>query len=348
MFIQTTNQKSFNQLQNDWHPIAIAAVTLPGTMQSITLLGQSLVLWCDDNNNFHLWLDQCPHRGMKLSLGTIQENQLVCPYHGWRFKPSGKCSYIPSLPQLLEDNLKGCVRQFKLLVKYGLIWGCLGEPVGDIFPYPEFDEKSRRIVFCGPYDLAASGPRIIENFLDMSHFPFVHEGILGDQSKMDIPDYQVEAFSDDIYGEGIRATKCFSWQPKASKKSDQPELVEYAYRVVHPFSAILNKQSSGQSSTSDGLADAISLHLQPVEPTITRAWIIMALNDFEHSEQELREFQDLIFLQDKSIVEHQEPKLLPLNPDAEVSVVSDRLSIAYRKYLKTNNLQYGVINHLAL
>src|SRR5256885_16533311 len=32
---------------------------------------------------------------------------------------------------------------------------------------------------CGPYDVAASAPRIIENFLDMSHFGFVHEGWLG-------------------------------------------------------------------------------------------------------------------------------------------------------------------------
>ena len=342
------NSHSFDQLQNDWHPIAIAEKTLKNSLQSITLLGQSLVLWCDTEGNLHLWLDQCPHRGMKLSLGTIQENQLVCPYHGWRFKTSGKCSFIPSLPQLLDENLKGKVQQFQVQVKYGLIWGCLGNPVSEIFPYPEFEETNRRIIFCGPYDLTASGPRIIENFLDMSHFPFVHEGTLGDKSKMEIPDYHVEEFSDDIYGEGVRAKKCFSWQPKASKKSDQPELVEYAYRVVHPFSAILNKKSSAQDKNAVGLGDAISIHLQPIQPTVTRVWIVMVLNDFEHSEQELREFQDLIFLQDQSIVENQQPKLLPLQPDAEVSVVSDRLSIAYRKYLKTNNLQYGVINPSAL
>ncbi|WP_108646872.1 aromatic ring-hydroxylating oxygenase subunit alpha [Polynucleobacter rarus] len=334
----------FDQLQNDWHPIAIESTLLINVLTPITLLGQSLVLWRDEQQQFHLWLDQCPHRGMKLSLGTIENNHLICPYHGWQFNTTGKCSFIPALPHLLDANLKAQVKKFQVQVKYGLVWACLGDPASDLFLFPEFDITKRRIVFCGPYDINTSGPRIIENFLDMAHFPFVHEGTLGDKNHMDILDYLVEEFSDDIYGHVVRATQCFSWQPQSSKKSDQAELIEYAYRVVHPFSAILNKKNNDSKSNPGGLDDAISLHLQPIEPTTTRAWIIMALRDFEHSDQELREFQDFIFLQDKSILENQIPKLLPLQPETEVSVVSDRLSIAYRKYLRTNNLQYGVMN----
>ena len=43
----------------------------------------------------------------------------------------------------------------------------------------------------GPYTLQAAGPRIIENFLDVSHLMFVHEGLLGDSEFAEIKDYQV-------------------------------------------------------------------------------------------------------------------------------------------------------------
>jgi phenylpropionate dioxygenase-like ring-hydroxylating dioxygenase large terminal subunit len=56
----------------------------------------------------------------------------------------------------------------------------------------------------------------------------------------------------------------------------------------------------------------------------------------------MRAFQDTIFLQDKPILESQHPARLPLTPGAEVSVLCDRMSLAYRSYLKQQDLQYGV------
>ena len=89
--------------------------------------------------------------------------------------------------------------------------------------------------------------------------------------------------------------------------------------------------------------EAISLHLQPVSETVTRAWIILAMTNFQSTDEELRSFQDTIFLQDKPIVENQIPLRLPLVPGAEVSISADRMSTAYRRYLKTQGLRYGVV-----
>lgn len=36
-----------------------------------------------------------------------------------------------------------------------------------------------RRVLSGPFDVATSAPRVVENFLDTAHFGFVHEGFLG-------------------------------------------------------------------------------------------------------------------------------------------------------------------------
>ena len=46
-----------------------------------------------------------------------------------------------------------------------------------------YDDPNLRKVLCGPYHVHASGPRIVENFLDMAHFAYVHTGILGEPAR---------------------------------------------------------------------------------------------------------------------------------------------------------------------
>jgi phenylpropionate dioxygenase-like ring-hydroxylating dioxygenase large terminal subunit len=221
---------------------------------------------------------------------------------------------------------------------YGLAWVCLGTPGGNAPPrFPEFADPALRKVWCGHYDVQSSAPRIVENFLDMAHFAFVHEGILGEQQHAAIPDYTVENFDDAEYGAGVRASRCRAWQPQASQAATAGGDIDYTYRVVRPLTAILTKQAPG------ALREAIALLLQPLTETSTRVRIILALDDFNASDDALRAFQDTIFLQDQPILESQQPARLPLTPGAEVSVACDRMSLAYRAYLKQQNLHYGVI-----
>ncbi len=96
---------------------------------------------------------------------------------------------------------------------------------------------------------------------------------------------------------------------------------------MRPLTAILTKLPESQQ----GFREAISLHVQPVEEEVSRVWMILALTNFAQAEQELRAFQDRIFLQDKPILENQVPKRLPLDPGAELPVRCDRMSLAYRR-----------------
>ncbi|CAN7436716.1 aromatic ring-hydroxylating dioxygenase subunit alpha [Pseudoduganella sp. LjRoot289] len=327
-------------LYNDWHPVASAGTIGAGAIVRAQLLDLPLALWRDSGGQAHAWEDRCPHRGTRLSLGTQQGDTLRCAYHGWRFGLSGRCKHIPALPELAEANLKAQVATFAVQERYGLLWACLGTPSGAVPPFPEFSDARLRKVLCGPYDVQAAGPRIVENFLDMAHFAFVHEGILGEQERAAIASYTVEQFDDDLYGKGVRAIQCRAWQPQASKEAAAGSDVEYTYRVVRPLSAILTKLPAD----ANGLpSDAIGLHVQPLTETTSRVWITLALNDFTSSDDELRHFQDTIFLQDLPIVESQQPQRMPLTPGAEVSVACDRMSLAYRSYLKAQDLRYGVI-----
>jgi phenylpropionate dioxygenase-like ring-hydroxylating dioxygenase large terminal subunit len=325
-------------LLNDWHPVALSEqITAEGSgapMLATDLLETRVLLWRDSSGVLHAWEDRCPHRGTRLSMGALHNDTLRCAYHGWSFGKQGRCIHIPALP---DAPLKAQVAAYHVQEQYGLVWVCLGTPTHAGPPaFPEFADPLLRKVCCGPYDVQSSAPRIVENFLDMSHFAFVHEGILGDQQHPQIPDCVVEQFEDAEYGSGIWARQCYAYQPQASKSAAGASQIEYTYRVMRPLSAILTKNPPGQ------LREAIALFTQPLSETATRVWIIMALNDFSSSQQALREFQDTIFLQDKPILESQYPVRLPLQPGAEVSVQSDRMSLAYRSYLKQQDLQYGV------
>ncbi|MSQ71686.1 MAG: aromatic ring-hydroxylating dioxygenase subunit alpha [Betaproteobacteria bacterium] len=223
--------------------------------------------------------------------------------------------------------------------RYGLVWVCLGEPAQDVLAFPEFDDPRYQKVVCGPYGVRASGPRIVENFLDMAHLPFVHAGILGDESYSEVLEYNAEA---GVQGEGPVSANCLFWQPKPTAVAEGASDVRYTFRVLRPFSAVLTKVLSNVSEASGGHGLSILLSVQPVEPAFSIVWILYAVTDHAKSDAALRARQELVFMQDKPILENQLPALLPLAPQAELSVRSDRLSLAYRRYLREQGLRFGV------
>lgn len=331
---------------DDWHPVAIASQIVQGAITPTRLLELPLALWRDSAGQVHAWEDRCPHRGTPFSLGAVDGDSVRCAYHGWRFASDGRCTRIPALPALGEGALKGRATTFAVQERHGLVWVCLGTPRSCVVAFPEGDDAGLRKVWCGPYDVRSSAARIVDNFLDIAHFAFVHEGILGAQDQAAVADYTVETFDEPQYGQGIRTTPCRAWQPQASRAAAGGADIEYGYRVVRPLCAVLTKRSvvSDVSGVSGGgQRDAIGLFLHPVSETHTRVWFILALSDHASSDDALRQFQDALFLQDLPILESQRPQRLPLTPGAEVSVVSDRMSLAYRGYLKQQRLRYGVL-----
>jgi phenylpropionate dioxygenase-like ring-hydroxylating dioxygenase large terminal subunit len=325
-------------LLDDWHPVAASASLATGSSAAVKLLGRELVVWRTADGVAHAAADRCPHRGTRLSIGRVDGAELVCAYHGWRFAPGGRCVRIPAHPGLAAPE-SARLELHNACESYGLVWACAGEPRGDVPPFPEYADERLRKVVCGPYAVQTSGPRIVENFLDMAHFPFVHAGILGEEPRDEVRDYQVDRFDAGDGGEGVRATGCFFWQPQTNSLAHGGCDVEYTYRVVRPLTAILTKVPDSGAA----FHEAISLHVQPVAEESSIAWMVLALTNFEQAEETLRAFQDRIFLQDQPILENQVPKRLPLLRRVEIPVRADRLSLAYRDYLRKSGLRHGVI-----
>ncbi len=330
-------------LINDWHPVAETAALTPGKVLAAKLMGHELAIWRSADGTVRIWEDRCPHRGARFSIGRIENDGVTCAYHGWRFAADGQCVHLPAQPDFKPSaNMKA--RAYHARERYGLVWACIGDPASgqthDLLPFPEYDDANLRKVLCGPYDVACSGPRIVENFLDMAHFGFVHSGILGDTDHTAMRNYKVSEFDDGAGNKGVLATQCFAWQQQTNSLSHGGSDVEYTYRVVRPLTAILTKLPEKQAD----FREAISLHIQPVTEESSRAWIILAMTNFVQTDDELRGFQDRIFLQDQPIVENQVPLKLPLARDAEIHMGWDRMSVAYRRYLVERGMDYGVIH----
>ena len=326
-------------LVDDWHPVADAIELSGGGPVAARLLGHDLALWRSSAGTLQAWEDRCPHRGTRLSIGRVSGDTLTCAYHGWRFAADGRCLHVPSQPDAKAPP-DACAKAFRIEEHYGLIWVCLGDSERAVLPFPEYADPRLRKVLCGPYDVASSGPRIVENFLDMAHFAFVHAGILGEPSRAAVRDCHVEAWNDGAGGEGIIATECFAFQPQTNSLAHGGSEVEYTYRVVRPLTAILTKVPEVQQ----GFREAISLHVQPLEEETSRVWMILAMTDFTSTDAQLRSFQDRIFLQDKPILENQVPRRLPLVAGTELPVRSDRMSMAYRRFLRASGLRFGVVS----
>jgi phenylpropionate dioxygenase-like ring-hydroxylating dioxygenase large terminal subunit len=87
--------------------------------------------------------------------------------------------------------------------------------------------------------------------------------------------------------------------------------------------------------------DVIALFVQPVDPALSIAHPFMLVIDETSTDAQLIAFQQMIFLQDKIVLENQRPSLLPLQPGKETPTRADLSSVLYRRWLKEKGLVYG-------
>jgi len=314
-------------LINDWHPVVSLEELEAKNLLGVRLLGEDIVVW-RVNDQPLAWQDLCIHRGTRLSMGQVEGETLQCPYHGWVYNAEGQCIRIPTHPDQVPPT-KARVKTYLAREKYGLVWVSPGEPEHDIPWFPEWDDVSYRKILCGPYRFRAAGTRAIENFLDVAHFPFVHEGFLGDPQHPEIGDYEASIGPEGVMAEGISV-----WQPNPDGTA-QGARVTYTYRVFRPLTAYFIKTSAGPSF-------AAYFTISPTEELSCQGWMWLAMN-YGHDvpAEEIRAFESEVTAQDVPIVESQRPELLPLDLQAELHLRSDRTAIAYRQWLKRLGLTFG-------
>ena len=311
-------------LVNDWHPVARVSDLDSGGPLAARLLGEDIVLWRSGSDYF-AWRDLCVHRGTRLSLGkVVGGSRLECPYHGWTYARDGRCVLMPAHPEQTPPA-KACVDVYRASVAHGVVWVTLGNSELGVPTFELMEDGRHNVLMSGPYRVHASGPRVVENFLDVGHFPFVHEGILGDRARPEIADYAAEVSASGVVATGV---KVYQPDPYGTGKGST---VTYTYRVHRPLSASFVKHGE--------LSFGMLLSVTPHDTVDSSAWMWMAMN--YEPESSMIEFQDRIFAQDRPILESQRPELLPLDLQAELHLRSDRTAIAYRRWLRELGVRTG-------
>src|ERR1700709_715599 len=80
--------------ENAWY-VAAFAKEVTGRLLSRRFLEKPVVMYRKGDGGVVAMADQCAHRMLPLSFGTLQGDNVVCGYHGMTFEPSGKCIRIP-------------------------------------------------------------------------------------------------------------------------------------------------------------------------------------------------------------------------------------------------------------
>ena len=332
-------------LLREWFAVAWSSEVESGKTLAHRLLGRELVLWREHDGSLHCWLDLCIHRGARLSLGVVRSGVsragknsdhtdcLVCPYHGWAYAGSGECVAIPAQPDLAPPE-KARAENFLVQERFGVVFVCLAdassEPARDLPEFSIAEEAGFRVLLAGPYRFRALGPRLVENFLDVAHLGIVHEGLLGETNRAEIAEYEVGMGS-----RGPKADAIAVWQPNPDGMG-AGAMVSYAYEVLGPLTASFVKTHADKRF-------GILMQVAPVDGEFSEARMVMTM-DYGHDlpAEELIAFQDKVARQDKAVVESQRPELLPVDLQAELHLKSDRMAIAYRRWLREIGLRYGV------
>ena len=164
-----------NLLRRYWHPIATVADLKHNPVKKVRLMGEDLTLYRGEGGTPYLIGGRCAHRCTVLHTGWVENDQVRCMYHGWRYDGTGQCTEMPA-----ERNVNpGLVRiaGYPVHDYHGLLFAYLGDgpappfelPRKESLEQPGIDITTREEVW------DCNWLQQVENSLDSTHLSFVHQ-----------------------------------------------------------------------------------------------------------------------------------------------------------------------------
>lgn len=159
-------------LRQFWHPIEVSSNLASGRAKPIQILGERFTLYRGTTGKAHVVAPRCPHRGTQLSTGWVEEDEIRCLYHGWKFSSGGQCIEQPS-----SSNPKSAahikISAYPTEDYLGLIWAYFGEGEPPAFPpIPAFEGEG--IVEAWVEPMGCSYFQSWENDWDDCHLSWTH------------------------------------------------------------------------------------------------------------------------------------------------------------------------------
>ncbi|TVS16584.1 MAG: aromatic ring-hydroxylating dioxygenase subunit alpha [Gammaproteobacteria bacterium] len=311
-------------LREHWHAVATEHELLGGPVGR-TVLGDSLVLYLDENGEAVAAEDRCPHREAPLSEGRIEDGRLVCPYHGWSFGAGGRCARIPSADPSLPLPRNGNLRTVHVTRRYGLVWVCLADVPGELPVIRQDVDPAFRRINSPVEHWQACALRMTDNFLDIAHFPWVHTGTFGNSQRTEVGRIELEMLDDGYFG---YAYDVEAENPLGATLVSGQKTSTVLRRMTTGFKLPFAVRSTILYET--GLEHIILLLSTPVDAVRSLfTFVVWRNDDFRVSAEEAIAFDRMIGAEDKRMLERI-PGVLPLTSRALASTQSDKASTAWR------------------
>jgi phenylpropionate dioxygenase-like ring-hydroxylating dioxygenase large terminal subunit len=327
MALSTTALVDNPALHGHWYAVAQGVELAKGPLQRM-LLGQQLVVWRGPDGVVVAAPDRCPHREAPLSLGAVSDGVLACPYHGWEFGAEGRCVRVPSATDGVPVPPLAHLATAHAVERYGLVWLCLGEPTSGIPEIAQEDDDTYRRIN-NPVDAwQVSATRMADNFLDITHFPFVHVGTFGRAQDTRVPRVELEDLDDGWFG--------YRYEVEVNNPASSAATTGMTAKVLHRvmssgFTLPFNVRSTIQYET--GLEHILLLLSTPMnDVTSYFTFVVWRNDDFSVSAEEVIAFDRAIGAEDKAMLERLDG-VLPLTQTGVVSVQADKASVEWRRQL---------------
>jgi len=178
---ESTTWMQSGELRESWYVACTVRELTRRRIVAARILGLGIVVFRRSDGSLAALLDQCLHRGTALSAGRLEDDCLVCPYHGWRYDGSGHVVLIPSedgsTPPAQPRSFSQ--RAFPARQKYGLVWVYMGAKNPDaeaIFPMP-FWQEAGWVSYYMVSRFSGTVGALAQNFMDVPHTVHVHDTI---------------------------------------------------------------------------------------------------------------------------------------------------------------------------
>lgn len=155
-----------------WQPVHVLDKIPPGQAVPLRIMGEDFTLYRGASGTPYLVDSRCAHRGVQLSVGRVDGEEITCLYHGWRYTGQGQCVEQPGeLDQQFSSRVK--IRGYPTRDYHGLVFAYLGDADAPEFPIFQVLEGDG-IIDARGYRRACNLTNFLDNQLDEVHVAFTH------------------------------------------------------------------------------------------------------------------------------------------------------------------------------
>lgn len=148
-----------------------------GQARPAAFAGREFVVFRGEDGAVRVMDAHCPHMGAHLCDGSVEGNEIRCPFHRWKFDGQGRCVEIPVQR---ETRLVPPLRSYRVAEAYGLIWLWTGDD-DDLETVPVIPELEGVEVDWSHGNAFRKNchPNVVMiNAIDAHHFRSVHQLIV--------------------------------------------------------------------------------------------------------------------------------------------------------------------------